>query len=302
MQFKLAFFTAALATLVAATPGPSNTCSTGPMQCCNTLTSANDPAAAAIIKSIGAVVQDVNVGVGLTCSPVLGVGSGGWPSAVKITAMYKLDLITSKLSDTMSGKALQCAVFEATDAFVSNRARFADGLNLLSGVDGHLATYWGLQVSEEGSKKGVILTLWETSGHYAKFVGSDSYNSGWSILKSAATGEIRRAQFTRVAGSTIPAADAGVTQLALVRPNSGSSQDQIKGAGTKVYSAFESKNLPAVLGETTGSDGFYIFLVGWSSYDESRSTVAGEPFASAIADLRKLASVDVTHAVLDKHT
>ncbi|KAF5386306.1 hypothetical protein D9757_008582 [Collybiopsis confluens] len=288
MQFKLAFFTAALATLVAATPGPSNTCSTGPMQCCNTLTSANDPAAAAIIKSLGAVVQDVNVGVGLTCSPVLGVGSGGC-SAQAVCCQD-------------NSHALQCAVFEATDAFVSNRAQFADGLNLLSGVDGHLATYWGLQVSEEGSKKGVILTLWEASGHYAKFVGSDSYNSGWSILKSAATGEIRRAQFTRVAGSTIPAADAGVTQLALVRPNSGSSQDQIKGAGTKVYSAFESKNLPAVLGETTGSDGFYIFLVGWSSYDESRSTVAGEPFASAIADLRKLASVDVTHAVLDKHT
>ncbi|KAF5386323.1 hypothetical protein D9757_008578 [Collybiopsis confluens] len=76
MQFKLAFFTAALATLVAATPAPSNTCSTGPVQCCNTLTSAKNPAAAGILKSIGAVVQDVNVGVGLTCSPVAGVGSG----------------------------------------------------------------------------------------------------------------------------------------------------------------------------------------------------------------------------------
>ncbi|KAF5373217.1 hypothetical protein D9757_010563 [Collybiopsis confluens] len=73
----LAFFTAALATLVAATPAPSNTCSTGPVQCCNTLTTAKDPAAASIIKSISAVVQDVNVGVGLTCTPVIGVGSGG---------------------------------------------------------------------------------------------------------------------------------------------------------------------------------------------------------------------------------
>ncbi|KAF5386325.1 hypothetical protein D9757_008576 [Collybiopsis confluens] len=98
MQFKLALFTAALATLVAATPTPGgygqgggqgapapapapapagNTCSTGPMQCCNTLTNANDPAVASILHSIGAVVQDVNVGVGLTCSPILGVGSGG---------------------------------------------------------------------------------------------------------------------------------------------------------------------------------------------------------------------------------
>ncbi|KAF5386329.1 hypothetical protein D9757_008572 [Collybiopsis confluens] len=84
MQFKLAFFTAALATLAAATPtpgggapAPGNTCSTGPVQCCNTLTKASDPAAANILGSlVGVVLQDVNVGVGLTCSPVLGVGSG----------------------------------------------------------------------------------------------------------------------------------------------------------------------------------------------------------------------------------
>ncbi|KAF5386308.1 hypothetical protein D9757_008580 [Collybiopsis confluens] len=96
-NFKLAFFTAALATVVAATPAPSNTCSTGPVQCCNTLTSAKNPAAAGILKSIGAVVQDVNVGVGLTCSPVAGVGSGSWQvsksppklSVVKITAMTR---------------------------------------------------------------------------------------------------------------------------------------------------------------------------------------------------------------------
>ncbi|KAF5383964.1 hypothetical protein D9757_006978 [Collybiopsis confluens] len=201
----------------------------------------------------------------------------------------------------MSGRALQCAAFEATDAFVNNRSQFADGINKLSGVDGHLATYWGLQVSEEGGKRGIILTLWETSGHYEKFVGSEAHTSGWSILKSAAAGEIKRAQFTRVAGSTIPAADAAVTQLALVSPNAGANVDQIKESGTKLFNAFESKGLPAVLGETTGSDGFYIFLVGWTSYNESRSTVAGEPFASGIANLRKLATVDVTHAVLDKY-
>ncbi|KAF5388996.1 hypothetical protein D9757_005124 [Collybiopsis confluens] len=77
MQFKLAMFTAALATLAAATPTPRDTCSTGAMQCCNSLTTANDPAAASIIHSLGVVVQDVNAGVGLQCSPVIGLGSGG---------------------------------------------------------------------------------------------------------------------------------------------------------------------------------------------------------------------------------
>ncbi|KAF5393354.1 hypothetical protein D9757_000544 [Collybiopsis confluens] len=201
----------------------------------------------------------------------------------------------------MSGKALQCAVFEASDAFINNRAQFGNGLNRLSGVDGHIATYWGLQVSEEGSKKGIIITLWESSGHYEKFVGSDAHSGGWSILKSAATGDIKRAQFTRVTGATIPAADAAITQLALVTPNAGVAHDQVKEAGSKVYSAFESKNLPAVFGETTGQDGLFLYLVGWSSYEESRGTVKGEPFHTAITELRKIADLQVTHTVLDKY-
>ncbi|KAI3608906.1 hydrophobin [Moniliophthora roreri] len=81
MQFKL-FSLAALATLAAATPTrrggqPASSCSTGPIECCNTVTNAGDPAAAGILSLIGVVVQDLNVVVGLTCSPVTVIGAGG---------------------------------------------------------------------------------------------------------------------------------------------------------------------------------------------------------------------------------
>ena len=73
-----------LAILAVATPttgggGSGGSCSTGPIQCCNTATKASDPAAAALLALLGVVVQDLNVGVGLTCSPitVIGAGSGG---------------------------------------------------------------------------------------------------------------------------------------------------------------------------------------------------------------------------------
>ncbi|KIK59441.1 hypothetical protein GYMLUDRAFT_44432 [Collybiopsis luxurians FD-317 M1] len=76
MQFKVAFFTAALATLAAASPATrGNVCSTGPVQCCDTYTSASDPAAASALGLIGVVLQDLNVGVGLTCSPITGIGA-----------------------------------------------------------------------------------------------------------------------------------------------------------------------------------------------------------------------------------
>ena len=72
------FFTAATI-LAVATYASAQTCSTGPIQCCETVEKASDPAAAGILKSIGVVVQDVDALVGLTCSPVtvIGVGSSG---------------------------------------------------------------------------------------------------------------------------------------------------------------------------------------------------------------------------------
>ncbi|KAI9060692.1 fungal hydrophobin, partial [Trametes sanguinea] len=63
--------------------GSGSSCSTGALQCCNSVESASDPAAASILESLGIVVQDVSALVGLTCSPinVVGVGSGSSCSA-----------------------------------------------------------------------------------------------------------------------------------------------------------------------------------------------------------------------------
>ena len=64
--------------LAAATAALAQSCSTGALQCCDTVEKASDPSTAAILASIGVVVQDVDALVGLTCSPiaVIGVGSG----------------------------------------------------------------------------------------------------------------------------------------------------------------------------------------------------------------------------------
>ncbi|KAH9940197.1 hydrophobin [Epithele typhae] len=80
-MFTTLFTVAALLAAATAAPNsaPASTCSTGPIQCCNTVEKASDPAAAGILASIGVIVQDVDALVGLTCSPitVIGVGSGG---------------------------------------------------------------------------------------------------------------------------------------------------------------------------------------------------------------------------------
>ncbi|KAI0738358.1 fungal hydrophobin-domain-containing protein [Daedaleopsis nitida] len=84
-MFSKLFALSTLAILAVATPtpggggggNPPSGCSTGPIQCCNTVTTPSDPAAAGIIALLGIVVQDLTIPVGLTCSPITVIGVGG---------------------------------------------------------------------------------------------------------------------------------------------------------------------------------------------------------------------------------
>ncbi|KAE9385896.1 hydrophobin 2 [Gymnopus androsaceus JB14] len=81
MQFKLAFVSAALATLAVATPAlrgePASSCSTGDLQCCDTTESASSASATALLSLLGIVLQDLDVLVGITCSPITVIGAPG---------------------------------------------------------------------------------------------------------------------------------------------------------------------------------------------------------------------------------
>ncbi|KAF5384459.1 hypothetical protein D9757_014001 [Collybiopsis confluens] len=85
MQFKAAFVTAAIASLAAASPTPRDTCSTGPIQCCNTVMSENNPVIGLLSGLLGIVLPNLGLNVGLQCSPIslLGLGGGAWPYAAR---------------------------------------------------------------------------------------------------------------------------------------------------------------------------------------------------------------------------
>ncbi|KAK7027267.1 hypothetical protein VNI00_015356 [Paramarasmius palmivorus] len=56
---------------------PASQCNTGPIQCCNSLLDAGSDPVTAILGLLGVVLQDLNVQVGLTCTPVTVGGAGG---------------------------------------------------------------------------------------------------------------------------------------------------------------------------------------------------------------------------------
>lgn len=78
MQFKASFFILALASLAAATAIPAIQCNIDDLQCCSKVQKANsDPAISMLLGLLGVVIQDLTVLVGLTCSSITVIGSGG---------------------------------------------------------------------------------------------------------------------------------------------------------------------------------------------------------------------------------
>jgi hypothetical protein len=85
MQFTLsALTTLAIVTLAVATPTrrndtppPTSECDTGSTQCCDSTSTASNPTTAALLASLGIPIGSVTGIVGLTCSPITGVGVSG---------------------------------------------------------------------------------------------------------------------------------------------------------------------------------------------------------------------------------
>ncbi|KIK62260.1 hypothetical protein GYMLUDRAFT_242941 [Collybiopsis luxurians FD-317 M1] len=118
MQFKLVYLTAALATIASATPTsltargqggqciPSSSCSTGPVQCCDTTTLLESSVVGGPITTIAiALGLTIPFGtlVGLTCTNV--VSGGTWLSAVMTTATIPSSRLVVSQSNSKCNKS-----------------------------------------------------------------------------------------------------------------------------------------------------------------------------------------------------
>ncbi|PAV14910.1 hydrophobin [Pyrrhoderma noxium] len=63
---------------VTATPTPTGgQCNTGPVQCCNSVEPASSGLVGTLLSLLGVVLEDLNIDIGVTCSPISIIGVGG---------------------------------------------------------------------------------------------------------------------------------------------------------------------------------------------------------------------------------
>ncbi|KAL0576638.1 hypothetical protein V5O48_005338 [Marasmius crinis-equi] len=77
MFARVAAVSLVAAAFVAAAPAGSSTCSSGPVQCCNSVQDASNPTVQGLLGLLGVAVSSVTAQVGVTCSPISVLGAGG---------------------------------------------------------------------------------------------------------------------------------------------------------------------------------------------------------------------------------
>ncbi|KAJ7588127.1 hydrophobin 2 [Mycena floridula] len=85
MQFKLSAIALALATLAVATPTARTTAPSPGNVCCKSVQDASSPGIATILAGLGINASSVTGLVGLGCSPITVVGTGGDCSTTTVT-------------------------------------------------------------------------------------------------------------------------------------------------------------------------------------------------------------------------
>ena len=85
--------TLALPSFAAATPArrtePTSQCTTGTLQCCNSVQAASSAAASLLLGLLGVVLQDLTIPIGISCSPITVIGAGDSSWLVDLRALIR---------------------------------------------------------------------------------------------------------------------------------------------------------------------------------------------------------------------
>ncbi|RPD65521.1 fungal hydrophobin [Lentinus tigrinus ALCF2SS1-7] len=77
---------------------PASDCTTGPIQCCEGIQSANTVPGKVMLGLLGIILKDLDVFLGLNCDPITGVGVGSGNACTAVTVCCENNAVGSLIS------------------------------------------------------------------------------------------------------------------------------------------------------------------------------------------------------------
>ncbi|KAJ3759916.1 hypothetical protein EV360DRAFT_81674 [Lentinula raphanica] len=221
------------------------------------------------------------------------------------------------------------AVFPTSHVSLDRFPSLKKAYGQLNKAEGHIKSFYGLQVTEEGSKQmyfisstcarwnssminadleAMMYEVWESSLYHRKFKEISMINRETDIAKEfnplneavAAAGEhFFHHEFKVLEGTNVSGLESENTEFVLVTPKAGAPVDKVREVGLKVRELWDNKGHPATFSESVQGNGSFLMVVGWSSTTHHLDTVKDEPYASLVTQFSEVGVFNMSHANLE---
>ncbi|TFK40846.1 hypothetical protein BDQ12DRAFT_680137 [Crucibulum laeve] len=171
--------------------------------------------------------------------------------------------------------SVELAVIPASDAFLADESVIFPAFDFVSKVEGHIKTYWGLQLEDKKTLYWAI--VWESYEHHKAFMQSTEHHVLVSHLKVAIGGKpnIQNVVFSDDATNAFT---APTTELATFKKKDGS-VDELK-TGLRyigdIVDKLEKIYPPTVFGPTIEDPTTFLAAAGWDSLEAHQEAVAAK--------------------------
>ncbi|KAJ6453090.1 hypothetical protein C8R45DRAFT_945286 [Mycena sanguinolenta] len=194
--------------------------------------------------------------------------------------------------------AIEISTFPLSDS--ATPELFKEPLEAIKGVEGHVASYYGLQT--ENNKIAYFVSVWSTYEQRSNLTSDPKYAGLLEKLKSAVTGPPTRHHFDfsgdYAAALSAPSVAIGVATLK-------DSADAAKLTTleedlVKAFDAASGARKPTVYGQSVEDKSKFFIISGWDSLEAHQAVIAGGSLTPLVAPILAIADFSQGHAALQK--
>jgi len=196
---------------------------------------------------------------------------------------------------------LQIASFPVSDAFLSNPGIFKAPLNAIKTADGHISSFYGLQV--EDGKTGYFLSVWESYEHHQKFIQEPSYANLIETLKPAVSGKLER-DHINVAGDVDTALSSPAVEFVIFTLKADGSAEALTSLLEELGKGLDvavGAHPPCAWGQSVEHKSKFLLVVGWDTVAAHWEAVKeGTALHGTIVQIKALADLSIGHSTTFK--